>query len=69
VCSCTLKLPDLANIRKWRVKDFDNYLVFYELRPDGVSIVRVLRAALASAADRALLRPGARDAWSLVDSR
>ena len=25
-----LKHPDLANLRKWRVKDFDNHLVFYE---------------------------------------
>jgi toxin ParE1/3/4 len=41
----TLKHPDLANIRKWRVKGFDNHLVFYEPRPDGVSIVRVLHAA------------------------
>lgn len=41
----TLKHPDLASIRKWRVKDFDNHLVFYEPRPDGVSIVRVLHAA------------------------
>lgn len=41
----TLKRPELANIRKWRVKDFDNHLVFYEPRPDGVSIVRVLHAA------------------------
>ena len=41
----TLKHPDLADIRKWRVKGFDNHLVFYEPRPDGVSIVRVLHAA------------------------
>jgi toxin ParE1/3/4 len=27
------------------VKGFDNRLVFYEPRPDGVSIVRVLHAA------------------------
>ncbi len=40
-----LKRPELANIRKWRVKDFDNHLVFYEPRSDGVSIVRVLHAA------------------------
>jgi toxin ParE1/3/4 len=25
-----LRNPDLANIRKWRVKGFDNHLVFYE---------------------------------------
>jgi toxin ParE1/3/4 len=41
----TLKHPDLANLRKWRVKDFDNHLIFYMPRPDGVSIVRVLHAA------------------------
>ena len=40
-----LKHPALANLRKWRVKGFDNHLVFYEPRPDGVSIVRVLHAA------------------------
>jgi len=33
-----LKHPDLANVRKWRVKGFDNHLVFYDPRPDGVSI-------------------------------
>ncbi len=41
----TLKHPDLANIRRWRVKDFENHLVFYLPRPEGVSIVRVLHAA------------------------
>jgi toxin ParE1/3/4 len=41
----TLKHPDLAGIRKWRVKDFDNFLIFYLPRPDGVSIARVLYAA------------------------
>ena len=40
----TLKSPELAGLRKWRVKDFDNYLIFYVPRPDGVSIVRVLYA-------------------------
>ena len=41
----TLKHPDLKNVRKWRIKGFDNHLVFYEPRPDGVSIVRVIHAA------------------------
>ena len=40
-----LQRAELSNIRKWRVKDFDNHLVFYEPRPVGVSIVRVLHAA------------------------
>ena len=48
----TLRHPELAGMRKWRVKDFDNYLVFYLPLPDGVSIVRVLHAA--------------RDWWSLL---
>ena len=30
----------ILNVRKWRVKGFDNHLVFYEPRPDGVCIVR-----------------------------
>ena len=41
----TLKHPELAGMRKWRVKDFDNFLIFYLPRPDGVSVVRVLYAA------------------------
>ena len=40
-----LQHPDLAGMRKWRVKGFDNHLIFYQPRPDGVSIVRVLHAA------------------------
>jgi toxin ParE1/3/4 len=40
-----LRPPELAELRKWRVKDFDNHLIFYLPRPDGVSIVRVLHAA------------------------
>lgn len=40
-----LRHPDLVGMRKWRVKDFDNFLIFYLPRPDGVSIVRVLHSA------------------------
>jgi toxin ParE1/3/4 len=48
----TLRHPDLAGIRKWHIKDFDNHLIFYLPHSDGVSIVRVLHAA--------------RDWWSLL---
>ena len=41
----TLSHPELAGMRKWRIKDFDNHLVFYQPRPDCVSIVRVLHAS------------------------
>jgi toxin ParE1/3/4 len=40
----TLKHPDLVHLRKWPVKEFDNHLIFYQPRADGVSIVRVLHA-------------------------
>lgn len=48
----TLRHPSLAGMRKWRVKDFENHLIFYTPHADGVSIVRVLHAA--------------RDWWSLL---
>ena len=38
----TLSHSALPGIRKWRVKAFDNYLIFYQPYPEGVSIVRVL---------------------------
>ena len=40
-----LKHADLAGLRKWRIKDFDNHLIFYQPRHNGVSIARVLHAA------------------------
>jgi len=43
--SLPLRHPQLAGLRKWRVKDFENFLIFYFPRTDGVSIVRVLHAS------------------------
>jgi toxin ParE1/3/4 len=40
-----LRDPKLKAIRRWQVRDFEKFLIFYEPRPDGVSIVRVLHAA------------------------
>lgn len=37
--------PALAGFRKWRIKDFDNHLIFYVSHPAGVSVVRVLHAS------------------------
>ena len=48
----TLRPAELAGLRKWPVKDFDNVLIFYLPHPNGVSIVRILHAA--------------RDWWSLL---
>jgi toxin ParE1/3/4 len=47
-----LRRPELIGLRKWRVHEFDNVLIYYLPRSDGVSIVRVLHAA--------------RDWWSLL---
>jgi toxin ParE1/3/4 len=40
-----LRSPKLAGLRKWPVSGFENVLIFYVPRADGVSIVRVLHAA------------------------
>lgn len=40
-----LRHPALAGLRKWRIRDFDNHLIFYLPRPDGAVIIRVLHAA------------------------
>jgi len=39
------KRSELTGLRKWEVRGFDNILIFYLPRDDGVSIVRVLHAA------------------------
>lgn len=41
----TLHHPKLAGLRKWRVTDFESFLIFYVPRSDGVSIIRVLHAS------------------------
>ena len=40
-----MRHPELAGLRKWKLKGFDNVLIFYLSRPEGVLIVRVLHAA------------------------
>jgi toxin ParE1/3/4 len=40
----TLRRPELAALRKWRIRDFENFLIFYVPRANGVSVVRVLYA-------------------------
>jgi toxin ParE1/3/4 len=43
------KTPRLTNIRSWRVRGFENYLIFYESLSQesspGISVVRVLHGA------------------------
>ena len=40
-----LRHCDLAGTRKWRVKDFENFLIFYQPGHDGVTVIRVLHAS------------------------
>jgi len=35
----------LRNLRSFRVKDFKNYLIFYEPLPDGINVFHVLHGA------------------------
>ena len=41
----TLRRPELQGLRKWQIRDFEQFLIFYLPRPDGVSIIRVLYSA------------------------
>ncbi len=40
-----LRRSELAGMRKWRVRGFDNHLIFYMLHREDISIVRVLHPA------------------------
>ena len=47
----TMRRSELTGLRKWRVRDFENFLIFYLPRGSDIAIVRVLH--------------GAQDWWSL----
>jgi toxin ParE1/3/4 len=37
--------PKLTGLRRWHIKGFESFLVFYLSRTDGVTVVRVLHAS------------------------
>ncbi len=39
------KVKNFPNIRMWRVREFEKYLIFYEPKDSDVEIVRVIHAA------------------------
>ncbi len=41
----TSQIPALASVRKWRVKNFERYLIFYIPIEGGVRIIRILHTA------------------------
>jgi toxin ParE1/3/4 len=50
---CGFRKPMTRRLRRWQVKDFESWLIFYQAKRDGVEIVHVLH--------------GARDIESLLD--
>lgn len=42
---CNFSNPELKDVRRWRVKGFDNHLIFYRAVEHGVDIIRVLHGA------------------------
>jgi toxin ParE1/3/4 len=43
--SLTLRRSELAGLRKWQVRDFENFLIFYQPRSSDIFIVRVMHVA------------------------
>jgi len=50
---CGFRKPSTRRLRRWQVKDFENWLIFYQVRRYGIEVVYVLH--------------GARDIESLLD--
>lgn len=40
-----VRRAELLGLRKWEVKGFNKFLIFYLPQPDGIAVVRVLYAA------------------------
>jgi toxin ParE1/3/4 len=42
---CVFRSPVLRNLRRWPVKGFENWLIFYQPRRNGVEIVHLIHGA------------------------
>jgi toxin ParE1/3/4 len=42
---CNFKRPSLRRLRRWPVKGFENWAIFYRVKRDGVEIVHVIHGA------------------------
>ena len=42
---CAFRKPALRRIRRWPVKGFENWLIFYQPKRNGVEIVHVIHGA------------------------
>lgn len=43
--SYSLQNSRLAGLRKWPIKDFSNYIIFYLEKPEQIEVVRILHGA------------------------
>ncbi|NER93499.1 MAG: type II toxin-antitoxin system RelE/ParE family toxin [Symploca sp. SIO1B1] len=42
---CHFSNPELQGIRRWAIKGFDKYLIFYQPIDDGIEVVRIIHAS------------------------
>jgi toxin ParE1/3/4 len=42
---CAFRSPALRRIRRWPVRGFENWLIFYQVRRNGVEIVHLIHGA------------------------
>jgi toxin ParE1/3/4 len=42
---CGFRLAEVRRLRRWPVKGFENWLIFYQTAPDGVDIVHIIHGA------------------------
>lgn len=40
-----VRKPEFKNVRMWRIEGFEDYLIFYFPRPDGIAVERVVHAS------------------------
>jgi toxin ParE1/3/4 len=38
-------LPNMGTIRQWRIKNFNDYLIFYKVQEERVEVLRILHGA------------------------
>jgi len=43
--ACRFSNPKLQSIRRWAIKGFPKYLIFYQSIDDGIEVVRIIHAS------------------------
>ena len=42
---CGFRKPRTRRLRRWHVKDFENWLIFYQAKRNGVEIIHIMHGA------------------------